>query len=393
MITPSYMTSPNGSLSAPSNGSHAADSSPLSPISWELAERTATRIAARQPWLPPGRLSVLEEDFQELTALAEELVSAETGLRPLAGPARARVTDRPGWVVANIASAQRLMRPLSKKLAEAMAKPAPMLGPIALRLPAELSRNVSGAQLGALLGWMSTRVLGQYDQLLIEEESPDDQDIVYYVGPNIVDLEDRFGFEPRQFRLWIALHEVTHRLQFTGVPWLRPHFLGLVSSLVEGVDPDPRRLLDALKRAVSEAREGHNPLDDGGLLALFASPEQRQALDGIGGFMSLLEGHGDIVMNRAASGRVPDAANFAGVLRARRQLGALARAVSMVAGLDAKLKQYEQGERFIEAVEVAGGRELFDLVWRGPEWFPTLAEIRQPALWVERCAWAAPAGT
>lgn len=393
MITPSYTTSPNGSLSAPSNGSLAADSSPPSPISWELAERTATRIAARQPWLPPGRLSVLEEDFQELTALAEELVSAETGLRPLAGPARARVTDRQGWVVANIASAQRLMRPLSKKLAAAMAKPAPMLGPIALRVPAELSRNVSGAQLGALLGWMSTRVLGQYDQLLIEDESPDDQDIVYYVGPNIVDLEDRFGFEPRQFRLWIALHEVTHRLQFTGVPWLRPHFLGLVSSLVEGVDPDPRRLLDALKRAVSEVREGRNPLDDGGLLALFASPEQRQALDGIGAFMSLLEGHGDIVMNRAASGRVPDAANFAGVLRARRQLGALARAVSMVAGLDAKLKQYEQGERFIEAVEAAGGQELFDLVWRGPEWFPTLAEIREPALWVERCAGAAPAGT
>ena len=335
----------------------------------------------------------MEEDFQELTALAEELVSAETGLSPLAGPARARVTDRQGWVVANIASAQRLMRPLSKKLAEAMAKPAPMLGPISLRVPADLSRNVSGAQLGALLGWMSTRVLGQYDQLLIEAESPDDQDIVYYVGPNIIDLEDRFGFEPRQFRLWIALHEVTHRLQFTGVPWLRPHFLGLVSSLVEGVDPDPRRLLDALKRAVSQAREGHNPLDDGGLLALFASPEQRQALDGIGGFMSLLEGHGDIVMNRAASGRVPDATNFAGVLRARRQLGALARAVSMVAGLDAKLKQYEQGERFIEAVEAAGGRELFDLVWRGPKWFPTLAEIREPALWVERCAGTAPAGT
>jgi uncharacterized protein (DUF2342 family) len=98
-------------------------------------------------------------------------------------------------------------------------------------------------------------------------------------------------------------------------------------------------------------------------------------------------------MNRAASGRVPDAANFAGVLRARRQLGALARAVSMVAGLDAKLKQYEQGERFIEAVEAAGGRELFDLVWRGPKWFPTLAEIREPALWVERCAGTAPAGT
>ncbi len=336
---------------------------------------------------------MLEEDFAELTAEAEELVSAETGLRSLAGPARARVTDRPGWVTANVASTQRLMRPLAKKLAEVMSKPAPKLGPVALRLPAQLSRNLAGVQLGALLGWMSTRVLGQYDQLLIEEESPDDQDIVYYVGPNIIELEDRFGFEPRQFRLWIALHEVTHRLQFTGVPWLRPHFLSLVASLVEGVDPDPRRLLEALKRAATEVREGHNPLDDGGLVALFASPGQRQALDSVGGFMSLLEGHGDMVMNRAAAGRVPDADHFAGVLRARRQLGVLARAVSMMVGLDAKLKQYEQGERFVEAVEAAGGRELFDLVWRGPEWLPKLAEIREPSLWVERCRDAAQPGT
>ena len=82
-------------------------------------------------------------------------------------------------------------------------------------------------QLGLLLGWMSTRVLGQYDQLLIEDERPEDQDIVYYVGHNIIELEDRYGFQPRQFRLWIALHEVTHRAQFTGVPWLRPHFLTL----------------------------------------------------------------------------------------------------------------------------------------------------------------------
>ncbi len=336
---------------------------------------------------------MLEEDFAELTAEAEEVVSAETGLRSLAGPARARVTDRPGWVAANVASTQRLMRPLAKKLAEVMSKPAPMLGPVALRLPAQLSRNLAGVQLGALLGWMSTRVLGQYDQLLIEEESPDDQDIVYYVGPNIIELEDRFGFEPRQFRLWIALHEVTHRLQFTGVPWLRPHFLSLVASLVEGVDPDPRRLLEALKRAATEVREGHNPLDDGGLVALFASPGQRQALDSVGGFMSLLEGHGDMVMNRAAAGRVPDADHFAGVLRARRQLGVLARAVSMMVGLDAKLKQYEQGERFVEAVEAAGGRELFDLVWRGPEWLPKLAEIREPNLWVARCRDAAQPGT
>jgi len=328
---------------------------------------------------------VLEEDFERFTAEAEELVSEETGFVPPC-PARARVTDRPGWARANVASAQRLLQPLAAKIEEAMSKPAAALGPFALRPPPELSRNLSGLQLGLLLGWLSTRVLGQYDQLLIEEEAPEDQDIVYYVGPNIVHLEERHGFDPRQFRLWIALHEVTHRLQFTGVPWLRPYFLETVSRLVEGTNPDPRRLLQALKVAVEQARSGANPLDDGGLLALIATPEQREALERIGGFMSLLEGHGDIMMARAGAGRVPDAPYFARVLQERRKLSPAAKAISVAVGIDAKLKQYEQGERFILAVEAAGGRDLLSLVWRGPEWLPTMAEIREPARWVERCA-------
>jgi coenzyme F420 biosynthesis associated uncharacterized protein len=363
---------------------NGAGPGPAEPISWELAQRVATRIAARQDYLPLGRLTVLEEDFAELTEQAEVLVEQATGLRSLAGPARARVTDRPGWVTANVASFQRLLRPLAQKLEVALAKPAPMLGPVAMKVPAQVSRNISGMQLGLLLGWMSTRVLGQYDQLLIEDERPEDQDIVYYVGHNIIELEDRYGFQPRQFRLWIALHEVTHRAQFTGVPWLRPHFLTLVNTLVEGVDPDPKRFLEALKRAALQAREGHNPLDEGGLVALLASPEQRQALDQIGGLMSLLEGHGDIVMNRAAEGHAAQASRFASVLQQRRQRSGAAKVVSSLVGLDAKLKQYEQGERFIEAVERAGGPDLFQRVWDGPEWLPTLAEIRHPGNWISR---------
>jgi coenzyme F420 biosynthesis associated uncharacterized protein len=269
-------------------------------------------------------------------------------------------------------------------LAEVFDKPPPSLGPVPLRLPVGMTRNVAGAQLGLLLGWMSGKVLGQYDQLLIEEEHPEDQDIVYYVGHNVVELEDRFGFPPRQFRLWLALHEVTHRAQFTAVPWLRPYFLDLVRGLLEGVDPDPRRFAESLRRAVSEARQGRNPLDEGGLVAVLATPQQRLALDQVGGLMSLLEGHGDVVMNRAAGNRVPQAERFAKTLEQRRQRKGPARALSTLMGLDAKLKQYEQGERFIASVERAGGRQLFDQVWLGPEYLPTLAEIREPQRWLER---------
>jgi len=150
------------------------------------------------------------------------------------------------------------------------------------------------------------------------------------------------------------------------------------------VDPDPRRLFDALKRAAAQAREGRNPLDEGGLVALLASPEQREALERIGGLMSLLEGHGDVITNRVAEGLIPQAPRFARTLQQRRQRKGAAKVVSSLVGLDAKLKQYERGEQFIESVEEAGGRDLFERVWQGPEWLPTLAEIKQPSRWVER---------
>ena len=247
-----------------------------------------------------------------------------------------------------------------------------------------MSRQITGAQIGLLLGWMSTRVLGQYDQLLIEDEHPEEQDIVYYVGPNVLAVERRYGFPAREFRLWLALHEVTHRAQFTGVPWMRDHFLGLVERTLAGVDPDPKVFLAALRRSVEEIRAGRNPLDEGGLLTLIAGPEQHAAIQEIGGLMSLLEGHGDITMDRAGADRIPSAAWFSQVLKERRRQRGLAKVVSVLVGLDAKMQQYEQGERFIEAVEQAGGPDLLAKVWDGPQWLPTWSEIRAPAGWIAR---------
>jgi len=349
-------------------------------ISWELAEKVAIRVAGQEPLARSYHYASLEPDFVELTAQAEELVEAATGLRSAAGPARARVTDRAGWVSANIASFQRLLRPLTDKVGPRL-ESSPM---------APVSRAVTGAQLGTLLGWMASRVLGQYDLLLVEEERPEDQDIVYFVGPNIIGLEKRFGFPPREFRLWLALHEVTHRLQFTGVPWLRPHFLSLVEGCLDSVDPDPKRFVEALRRAVDEVRAGRSPLADGGLVALLAGPEQKAMLDRVAGLMSLLEGHGDVTMDRAGADLVPSADRFGRVLRQRRaETKGAARLLRQLVGLEAKLAQYEQGERFIEAVEAEGGTELLDHVWRGPEWLPSLAEIRAPDRWVVRVRAAA----
>ena len=349
-----------------------------SPVDWDLAKRVAVKVAGREPFADSYHVDSLLPDFEELTRDAEELVTAATGLVPATGPARVRVTDRSGWVAANVRSFQRLLTPLTEKLGDRM----PGTGPVAA-----VTRRVTAVELGGLLGWMSTRVLGQYDLLLVEDEDPDEQDLVYYVGPNVLSLEKRFGFPPREFRLWLALHEVTHRAQFTGVPWLRGYFVSLVDGVIGSVDPDPGRLLSAIRHAVDEVRSGRNPLDDGGLVALLATPEQREVMEKIGGLMSLLEGHGDVTMDRAGADRIPSAERFSRVLRARRaNRPGPAKVVQKLVGLEAKMKQYELGERFIAAVEADGGPASLDRVWEGPELLPTMAEIRAPQAWLDRIA-------
>jgi coenzyme F420 biosynthesis associated uncharacterized protein len=315
----------------------------------------------------------LRADFHDVTREAEQLVAESTGLRA-PGTARAQVVDRAAWVSANVSSMRKLLAPLTARVGARMAN-----SPVA-----PLGRRVAGTETGMLLGYLAQRVLGQYDLLVVDDEPERAADAVYYVGGNILALETRFAFRPRDFRLWIAVHEVTHRAQFTGVPWMREHFLSLVEGSLAGVDPDPKRFVAALRRAVDEVRAGRNPLDEGGLVALLASPEQHALLQKIQGLMSLLEGHGDITMNRAAAEAIPSADRFARTLRQRRNATGIARHVQKLIGLEAKLIQYEQGERFIETVEAAGGRETLDLVWRGPEWLPTLPEIREPQLWLAR---------
>jgi coenzyme F420 biosynthesis associated uncharacterized protein len=348
-----------------------------SPVDWVLAERLALRFSGTEPFAHSYHAESLVPDFTELTAEAEQLVASETGLRSLAGPARARVVDRADWIRANLASFERLLRPLLAKMEEqSSGRPG---------LPVSMASKLAAMQVGTLLGWMSGRVLGQYDLLVIDDDTADRQDLVYYVGPNLLSLEKRFGFPPREFRLWIALHECTHRAQFTGVPWMRDYFLGLVHEAVSMVDPDPNRLFDTLKGALSSARNGRRAMEDGGLVHLLATPDQRTVLNKIGGLMSLLEGHGDVTMNRAAVGHVPSAERFARVLRERRRsAGGVARLLQRLLGIEAKLAQYEAGERFIAAIEAKAGRHAIERCWARPEDLPTLDEIRAPEQWLSR---------
>jgi len=346
-------------------------------VDWVLAEKVANRFAGREPYAQSYHASSLEPDLTELTARAEDLVAGTTGLRSLHGPARARVVDRAGWIGANVRSFQRLLRPVLVK-AEARLDRTPTV-------VTSVTGKLAAIELGTMLGWMSGRVLGQYDLLVVDDETATEQDIVYFVGPNVLSLEKRFGFPPREFRLWLALHEVTHRAQFTGVPWLREHFLGLVEETLGEIDPDPQQLIASIKDAFGQIRRSPSALDEAGIFGLVATETQRANLQRVGGLMSLLEGHGDVTMDRAGAGQVPSAERFARVLRERRKAAsAPARLIQRLTGLQAKLDQYEAGERFIAQVEAAAGPRAIDVCWRGPEFLPSLPEIKAPSTWLER---------
>ena len=257
---------------------------------------------------------------------------------------------------------------------------------------APVGRRIAGTEMGVLLGYLGQRVLGQYDLLVLDDKTST-RDAVYFVGPNILSLEKRFAFRPRDFRLWIAIHEVTHRAQFTAVPWMKPYFLSLVEQSLSLVEPDPQRMVRALRRAVEELRAGRNPLDSGGVVALIATPEQRGVLSQVQALMSMLEGHGNFVMNRLGADHVAGHERMARMLRVRRRQRGLGRQVQRLFGLELKMRQYDLGERFVTAVVDRAGTETLDSAWRGPEWLPTIAELEQPADWIERVGRASPASS
>jgi coenzyme F420 biosynthesis associated uncharacterized protein len=340
------------------------------PVDWGTAGRIARFVAGRDPLADSYLAASLQSDFDALTQRAEALVAEHTGLQA-PGHAGARVLDRREWVDSNLASMRTLLDPLMQRFGERLSR-SPVSG---------VSRQIAAGELGALLGYMSQRVLGQYDLLV-----PDDPrgDAVYYVGANILGLEKRFAFRPGDFRLWIAIHEVTHRAQFTGVPWMREYFLGLVGQAFDMVDPDPKTVMRALTSAIDEIRAGRNPLDEGGVVGLFASPEQRGVLSQVQALMSLLEGHGNVVMDDLGREHVVGQERMSRVLQQRRKSGGVTSLVHKLLGLEQKMRQYEVGEKFVRGVLGVGGPRALDVVWESAANLPTIVELDEPAQWLAR---------
>jgi coenzyme F420 biosynthesis associated uncharacterized protein len=338
-------------------------------VDWRTAAETGRRVGGGGPPTPGVERARLREELAGLVPEAEGAVGEFTGLHADGFRSRPWVMSRGEWVGANLTALQRLLEPLAAK----------MLPPGKHR--SELRRKALGAQIGGLLGYVSRKVLGQYDVFL----PPDDEGLLYFVGPNVIETERRFALEPRDFRLWIAVHEVTHRVQFGATPWLKPYLKRHIDEYLDTVQVDSREMMAQIKRAAEEIRGGADWRGAQGLLLLM-NDRQRALFARMQALMALLEGHASFVMNRVARGRVRDLDRMRRSLKARRQTSGVEKGFQRAIGFDSKVAQYDTGERFVRAVVEAVGMERFNRVWEREEHLPTPEEVVDPSRWVGRVA-------
>ncbi|HZA27892.1 MAG TPA: zinc-dependent metalloprotease [Actinomycetota bacterium] len=338
-------------------------------LDWDAAARFGSRLAGAGPLIEPDDRARLRDDFTELVAEAESLVVQLTGLTVDGAPTRAWVMSRSTWIRENLRGFERVLSPFAARLAE-------RTGDGAL---SAMRRKVLAAQVGGLLGYMGRKVLGQYD-LFVPSEG---HDLLYFIGPNVAELEARHRFAPRDFRLWLCLHEVAHRVQFGGVPWLRPYLRDMIDGYLASIELDGRKLIQTIRRAREEAVRGHSR--GLGVLSLLMTPEQRETFRRLQAVMSLLEGHGNYVMAALSVGRIHGEERMRRTL-SRRRHGPVDRVIQKAIGLDVKVRQYALGERFVSRVVRRAGMEGFNRVWERKENLPTLEEVGRPDAWVERVA-------
>lgn len=336
-------------------------------IDWPLAVSTGVRLAPSGPTATPAEAAEIVADIRSAAHRAIEPVREVTGLVAADDTHRAVVVARPEWVRANVEQMRVAVEPLSQLLREK--KPSALVR--------ETGARTSALQMGAVLALLSTKVLGQYEAFGEDARSPGR---LLLVAPNIVHAERQLDVPASDFRLWVCLHEETHRVQFSAVPWLSPYFTEQVHTYLRATDTDT---WTTLRRLAGEVRtRGESGL---GMIDLLQTPEQRAILERLTALMSLLEGHADVVMDEVGPQVVPSVAMIRERFdRRRTQHGFVDGLIGRVLGLEAKLRQYTQGAAFVRGVVAEVGMSGFNEVWTSPAALPSPAEIDDPPSWVRR---------
>jgi coenzyme F420 biosynthesis associated uncharacterized protein len=350
-------------------------------IDWGLAATTADRLVRPGPQVSRDEADQVVADLRRYAAAAVGHVHEVTGLQASTSVAPILVVDRRGWVRANIAGLREVLVPLTEKLEERRSNTR------ASELAITVGSRVTGLEVGTVLAYLSSRVLGQYE--LFGDSENGAAGSLLLVAPNVVHVEREMQVTPNDFRLWVCIHEETHRVQFTAVPWLREHMRGEIRAFLSATEIDPTALAQKLRSAVDvlveSARSQQRGEGPASLLDVVQTPQQREILDRLTAAMSLLEGHADYVMDAVGPRVIPSVAEIRQRFQRRRaKAGRFDQTVRRLLGIDAKLRQYRDGERFVTAVVDKVGMDGFNRVWTSPNTLPTAAEISDPDAWVRR---------
>lgn len=332
------------------------------PVDWALAAATGARLAPSGPHDDRDGVESAVRQLRRASERAVQPVADVTGLEAPFEAHRSVVVGRKAWVQSNVEQLRTATEPV-----------ADVLGGDGNRVVRAVGSRATALQMGAVLAWLSSKVLGQYEAFGGDGR-------LLLVAPNIVHAERQLDVPPTDFRLWVCLHEETHRVQFGAVNWLSGYFTDEVHSYLRAVDPDAGSAIGRVVAGIRQRVKG-----DGGLIDLMQTEEQRVILDRLTALMSLLEGHADVVMDAVGPQVVPSVDIIRERFNVRRQqAGTLDGALRRLLGLDAKLRQYVEGAAFVRAIVDRVGMEDFNAVWTSPETLPRPGEIADPQTWIAR---------
>jgi coenzyme F420 biosynthesis associated uncharacterized protein len=337
-------------------------------VDWRVARKIAAGIAGDTgvPILPGDLIALCEEAEQHVTAYAKL-----TPLTPLPPP---EAVDRKMWSEANLAGMQGVLDPIADKIGEGGG---PLSG--ALRSAGGL---LIGAEVGGLVGYLSQRVLGQYE---VPPADPERAARLLFVAPNLLEAAERLKVDAPQMLQWVVLHEVTHGVQFSSVAWLRGHVAGLVQELGEALDLKVDASVLSKLTDSGELRATVERLRKEGLVGAALGPERRALMDKIQATMAMIEGHAEHVMDAAGADVLPDVEQLREALETRRrERPPVLRFIERMLGLEMKMRQYETGKAFCDYVVAAAGIDALNRAWDAPEALPTWPELEAPDTWLAR---------
>jgi coenzyme F420 biosynthesis associated uncharacterized protein len=351
-------------------------------VDWDVAVSTARRLIKPGPEVSPDEAREVVADLRARAAEATDHVRDFTRLDASHGSAPVIVIDRLGWVQANVDAFESVLAPLAERIAARKAN-------TGSGGQSAIGAKLAGVEAGGLLSYLSGRVLGQFDPFhetsYADSSTPDTRGRLMLVAPNVVTVERELEADPGDFRLWVCLHEETHRVQFTAVPWLRDFLRTNLADFVAETELDPAALATRLREGVAAVFGALRSEGSASLIDIVQTERQRAILDRLTGVMSLLEGHAEYVMDGVGPDVVPTVAEIRARFQRRRAgRGTVDQVIRRVLGLEMKMAQYRDGERFVRAVVDRAGLDTFNQVWTSEEMLPSKAEIADPDSWLAR---------